>query len=68
MLSTETFLVKIMLLRKKLYIQNHAFKKTSLEYVLIEIARQTQNLRILRCKLNQNVEFLCAKIFSKSAS
>ena len=35
--------------------------------MLFESARKTQNLRILRGNLNQNVIFLCAKLFSKSA-
>ena len=40
---------------------------TLFQVVFFENVPKTQNLRILRGKMIQNVIFLCAKFFSKSA-
>ena len=62
MLFTKKFHSKSCFLQKK-FIQNHALKKIFFfKVMLFKNARQTQNLRILRGKLNQNVIF-CVQLF-----
>ena len=75
MLFTKNFYSKSWFL-KKIFLQNPAFKKNFspkscflnfffFEIMLFKNAGKTQNLRILRGKLNQNVIFVY-KFFSKS--
>ena len=68
MLFRRNFLFKIMLFRKKFVFKIVLFRKIFFfKSVFFGIARKTQKLRNLRGKLSQNVVFLCAKLFSKSA-
>ena len=64
MLLTKTFPIKIMLFFKKVH-SNACFSEIIfLQNRAFQIARKTQNLRILRGKLNENVIFVC-KVFFK---
>ena len=65
----QKFFIQNRAFKKNFFPQNRAFflkKKFFFKIVLYKTARKTQNLRILRGKLNQNVIFFCANFSSKS--
>ena len=65
MLFTKTISFKIMLFREKFFFKIMLLKKFFFfKIVLFKYARKTQNLRILRGKMSQNVIF-CVQTFFK---
>ena len=64
MLFTKNFQSKSCFL-KFFFLQNRVFQTFFFFIILFKNARKTQNLRILRGKLNQNVIF-CVQIFFKN--